>query len=133
MKVVIDTNILISGLFWSGAPKNVLDLLDEEKITAYATWEIMQEYEEIIHRHSKKSSFDSNLIFSALAGKFRLVLPVKLDQQICDDPDDDMFIACALAAKANYIISGDKKLLQTNDVLPFDVVTAAKFLKEMKP
>ena len=54
MKIVLDTNIIISGLFWSGTPKKILELLDEKKIDAFATSDTLEEYEEIIERFCKK-------------------------------------------------------------------------------
>ena len=128
MRIVLDTNILISGIFWTGAPKKILALWDSEFFDVYTSPEILEEYKEIIQRKSTKLSFNPNILLRPLANKLRLVTPIILKNQICEDPDDDMFIACAIAAKANYIVSGDKKLLATSSIISPDVITAREFL-----
>ena len=128
MRVVLDTNVLISGIFWGGVPQKILDAWERRQFEAYATLEMLEEYQEIIARKSRHARLDPRLITNGIASRFHLVDPVELAHQICDDPDDDMFIACAISAGATHIVSGDNKLLSTSPLLACDVVTPRAFL-----
>ena len=129
MKVVIDTNVVISGIFFGGNPKKVLQLCIENAITAYVTNEIVSEYERVIEEMQKKAkheiprkALDDLLVLTELT-----TANIKID--ICRDPDDNKFIECAISANALYIVSGDKDLSDLKQYNEIKVVTATEFLK----
>ena len=111
MKIVIDTNVVASGVFFGGAPRRVLEAISSGNVNAFATNEILEEYHETIDRLMKKygGRFDSNGLT-----RFQMMINL-IDTQtkidICRDPDDNKFLECAVDAKAIYIVSGDKDLL----------------------
>lgn len=131
MRVVIDTNIFISSFFNpNGNPKRVIDLWKNGKITICITEEILKEYvkvlaglgfsnepelEELLGLFKKKN----NIIYIASTPKFNLIK---------DDPDDDKFIECTVAARAQYIISGDKHLLNLKTFQNITVISPSEFL-----
>ena len=53
---------------------------------------------------------------------------IKLSEPVCDDPDDDKFIACAISGRAKYIVSGDKHLLKESGYEGLKIVTPRQFL-----
>lgn len=127
MKIVIDTNVVASGVFFGGAPRRVLEAISSGNIDAFATNEILEEYHETIDRLMKKygGRFDSN-------GLTRFQMMIKLiDTQtkidICRDPDDNKFLECAVDAKAIYIVSGDKDLLTLEKYDNVEIITAREF------
>ena len=127
MKILIDTNILISGLFFHGLPKKLLREIDFEKFNLCVNKEIINEYTEKIDKKFSKSKYilDKDLrqkIFSSFKN-FEKVSDLK----ICRDPDDDKFINCAIDAKAIYIVSGDNDLLTIKNFARIEIVTAREF------
>lgn len=127
MKIVVDTNVLISGVFFGGFPGKILKAIVEKNITACATIEIIEEYREIIDEMivRKQGRFNSSLL-SPLIHAMTIVDSIS-NVHICRDPDDDKFISCALDADAYYIVSGDKDLLCLGQFDKINIVTAKEF------
>ena len=110
MRILIDTNILISGLFFHGLPNKLLNELDE-KFHVCVNEDITSEYTEKINQKIFQAKY---IINDELRKKFFSNLQsfeMKSDLKVCRDPDDDKFINCAIDAKAIYIVSGDNDLL----------------------
>lgn len=127
MKIVIDTNVVASGVFFGGAPRLVLETISSEKIEAFATSEILEEYRETIDKLMSKysSRFNSN-------GLSRFMMMVNVVDahtavDICRDPDDNKFLECAIEAKALYLVSGDKDLLTLDEYGGVEIITAREF------
>ncbi|MBI2415465.1 MAG: putative toxin-antitoxin system toxin component, PIN family, partial [Candidatus Kerfeldbacteria bacterium] len=109
MKVVFDTNVLISGIFWKGAPYQVLQLWAEQKFSLVATQPILNEYIRVLEKIDTEGAVVKH--WSSFIVRNTEVVPNKIILKICRDPLDDMFINCALLGKADYIVSGDNDLL----------------------
>ncbi len=127
MNIVIDTNVVISGTFFGGAPRRVLEAAVAGKVTACATSDIVNEYtgivREMIQRKQGRLSED---VLSPFIRCLRLVEPVT-SVTLSRDPDDDKFIECAVDAKALFIVSGDKDLLVLEQYEGIEIITAAAF------
>ena len=127
MKILIDTNILISGLFFQGLPKILLNEIDFEKFEVCVNEEIISEYKEQIYKKILNPKYTLN---EGLFEKFFERLQKferKSDLKICRDPKDDKFINCAIDAKAIYIVSGDNDLLTIKNFAGIEIVTAREF------
>ncbi|MBK6848406.1 MAG: PIN domain-containing protein [Proteobacteria bacterium] len=61
-----------------------------------------------------------------------LVDPIDLGEAVCEDPDDDKFLACALAARAKVVVSGDRHLLQVSGYRGVEVVRPRALLESLK-
>lgn len=116
MRAVIDTNVLVSGLFWHGAPHALLERVRAGTLTLITSPGLLAELEEVIGR----AKFDAILTRSTTSREDTLnelrqlaevIEPPPLPQPVCRDPDDDHALALALAAQADLIVSGDKHLL----------------------
>lgn len=127
MRIVIDTNLVISGVFFGGYPKKIIEIVKEGKIKCYATLEIVEEYKEIIEEMiiRKQGNFNAER-FNMFTDKLQITEPADI-LPICRDPDDDKFIACAKAASAKYIVSGDKDLLCLEKYDDIEIITAKEF------
>lgn len=126
MRILIDTNILISGLFFGGLPKRLLAEIDEN-FNVCVNEKILSEYNQQI---DKKVSNPKYHLDEKIRGKFFNSLQsfeIKSDLKICRDPDDDKFINCAIDAKAIYIVSGDNDLLTIKNFAGIEIVTAREF------
>lgn len=132
MRIVIDTNVIASAIFFGGLPRELIEHLVKRELSAFASPEIINEYQETIkelsYKYSKKTPiFPLNTIISSI----RLIDPVS-DVQVCRDPDDDKFISCALDAKCVYIVSGDKDLLSIRKYKNIEILTVSEFLSKYR-
>lgn len=130
MKIVLDTNVLVSGIFWGGVPEKILELAMNGAVEIYATEEILNEYFRIIERIGKKDKDLCSQWKMLLMQIVKIVEPVR-KMKICRDPKDDMFLECAVSSEAEYIVSGDDDLLSLEMVDDIQIVTAKRCL-EMK-
>ena len=131
MKVILDTNVLMSAIFWGRGPRKILDHWIDDQFRLVASKDIAIEYEEVFDRLSKKYKTADPSILNSLLANLWMVEAGKLPTQVCKDPDDDKFLACALASKAKYIITGDKLLLQVGRFAETDIVVVSKFLSTL--
>ena len=131
-KVVIDTNIYISAIFWNGKPREVIDLGRDGKITIFTSLDIENEIAGKLKTTFKLAEEDVNQILLDFS---TFTLPVKINKQLIavqDDTDDNKFIECALECKANYIISGDRHLLNLMNLKEYEgikIIKSSEFLK----
>ena len=130
-KVVLDTNVLISGILFGGNPRQILELVIQGKIDAYISPAILTEFKEVLIRpkfgltHEKCFSIAKEIedIFCFVFPK----IPVDL---IRDDPDDNNILECALAADVKYIITGDPHLLKLASFEKIKIISPATFVTE---
>ena len=111
MRIVIDTNVVVSGIFFGGKPAELLKLVLNHELSTVATQEILDEYQDTIDYllekyNGRKLNFSTTPIFSSME-----IIKPSIRLKICRDPDDDKFISCAIDGKCLYIVSGDKDLL----------------------
>ena len=130
-KVVIDTNVFVSGIFFSGPPYQILKAWQEDQIQIAVSEEIIEEYRRIIEALSKKmGQLDFSSIWEHVFLKAELVPSYSFETPICEDPDDDKFLSCAITSKSNYIISGDRHLLKIGKYLDTTIVTPRQFTNQ---
>ena len=130
MRIVIDTNVLISGVFFGGFPRKILSAVVAQKLTACATAEIVNEYEEIVQEMiDRKQGHINRAILSPLIKAMEIIEPVT-HIEICRDPDDNKFLECAKDSHALYIVSGDKDLLVIEQFGNVQIVTAKDFYEK---
>ncbi|MCY3969292.1 MAG: putative toxin-antitoxin system toxin component, PIN family [Acidobacteria bacterium] len=115
MKVVLDTNVFVSGVFFGGPPGRVLEAWRDGRAEVVLSQEIIEEYvrvgEELAGRFP---GVDLGPALELLAVSTTLVDSTQLPEPVSRDPDDDKFLACALAAGADCVISGDRDLLEVS-------------------
>ncbi|KQP37947.1 putative toxin-antitoxin system toxin component, PIN family [Pseudorhodoferax sp. Leaf274] len=115
MRLVLDTNVVASAILWGGAPRMVLQAAREKRVQIFTSTALLAELTDILGR----SKFDRKIAASALTidqivdRYAALATPVRPSPipRIAPDPDDDVVIATALAAKADGLVTGDKALL----------------------
>ncbi len=129
MNIVLDTNVFVSGIFWNGAPSEVLDLWQQQEITLCITPSILEEYIRVGRILAKKYPTVAIEPFLELLARYSKIFDdLPLYEPISRDPDDDKFIACALSANAKVIVSGDKDLLDVKHYLDIEIVNPKSFL-----
>lgn len=112
MNIVLDTNVVISGIFFSGPPFEILKAWQQGELHIVLSPEIMNEYYRVAEELQERfPTVDAEPVLTLIAANSEIIQPPTLSSQICEDPDDDKFLTCALAGNAEVIISGDKHLL----------------------
>ena len=133
MKIVLDTNVLMSALFFGGKPLRILDAWEAKTFGLLITQDILSEYTTVAENLGKKyKSIDLTEVIHAidiLAIHSDIIPAVYTDQPICEDPDDDKFILCALSGGAACIVSGDSHLLSKSGYGGIKVLKPNDFLK----
>ncbi|MBT8397205.1 MAG: putative toxin-antitoxin system toxin component, PIN family [Gemmatimonadetes bacterium] len=128
MNVVLDTNVFVSGVFFSGVPGKILETWRDGGITLVTSPKILDEYRRVGDFLSARYEGVDLQPFLSLAATAGLVVEdIELPEQICEDPDDDKFLVCALASGAKIVVSGDKHLLRATGWRGIDVLTPRKF------
>ena len=131
MRVVLDTNVFISGVFFSGPPYEVLRAWQDKKIRIVASPEIFEEYQRVAETLSSQyPGVEIQQIIDLLIAHAELVVPERLQHPICDDPHDDKFLECAIAGKAQFIISGDKHLLKVSGYQGIEIISPRQFMEK---
>ncbi len=129
MKIVLDTNVFISGIFFSGPPAQILKAWKDKKIRIVLSKEILDEYQRVAKELSAKfPSVDIEPIIELLTIYGEVVETTGVSVNVCEDPDDNMFLECAIASNSKIIVSGDNHLLKISGYQGIDVVSPRKFI-----
>jgi putative PIN family toxin of toxin-antitoxin system len=137
MRLVLDTNIVASGLLWNGTPARIIDSAQVGAIEIYTSRILLAELTRIL----KRAKFDKVVAASGLGieglvlGYAELALivePLPITPTIIADPDDDHVLACAFSAQVDLIVSGDKHLLDLEMFQDIKIITASQFMDRMK-
>ncbi len=130
-KVVLDTNVLISGILFGGNPRQILELVIQGKIDAYISPAIFTEFREVLIR--PKFGLTPEKCFSIakeIEDIFCFVFPRITVDLVKDDPEDNIILECALAAGVKYIITGDPHLLKLASFEKIKIISPASFVAE---
>ena len=116
MRIVADTNTVLSGLLWQGPPRRLLDLARERRIALCTSLTLLAELAEVIAREKfaervRAAGLSAAELVEDYERLAEVIAPEALPAPVSRDPDDDHVLACALAAKAELIVSGDKRHL----------------------
>ncbi len=132
MKVVVDTNVLVSGVFFGGMPSRILEAWRDKRIDVVVSPDILEEYRRV-GEHLETQFTDVSLapFLALLVMNAEIIEPPDLPEQVSRDSDDDKFIACAIAGGCRVIISGDKDLLSISGYRGVKVVAPREFLESV--
>ena len=129
MRIVIDTNVVASAIFFGGKPDRLVSLLMTGKIEVCVSDAIASEYHKTANQLAQKYSVrESSTSLDDILSQCEFVSPTQ-SVNICRDPDDNKFIECALEGKCIYIVSGDADLLDLHSYADIEIVTVAEFFE----
>jgi putative PIN family toxin of toxin-antitoxin system len=133
LKVVLDTNILISAILFGGKPRQILEKAIRGEIRLCLSEPILEELKGVLQRSKFGYSPEMiQFIFTELTGIADFVNPSERIDVVLEDPEDNRILECAVEGKANYIISGDSHLLKLNRYRNIEVLDAAAFLERLE-
>lgn len=128
IKAVLDTNIFISAIEWSGKPYAILKKWKNKKFTLITSIEILTELVEILRRDFGYADNVAYYWYQFIGANSSVVTPTQKIELIREDPDDNKVLECAIEGKAEYIISGDIHLLNLKVYKGIKIVKPDEFL-----
>ena len=132
-KVVIDTNVFISGLNFLGKPNEILELFIKGEIEVYISPFILREIEKILRKKFSWNKKQLQKVLDKIKKKAIMVKPKTKISIIKTKRDDNRILECALEARAQYLISGDERhILPLKNFQGIKILSAAEFLKLFK-
>ena len=131
LRVVIDTNVVISAILFGGTPGALIPLWKNGRIQPILGKDIFNEYLRVLAypKFELTENEIAYLLYQELLPYFEVIDVTPEKTFVPRDPTDDKFICCALKARAEMIISGDVHLLSLEKFGTIRVVTPAQFLK----
>ena len=131
MKVILDTNVFISGIFFSGPPSQVLKAWAQQKFQIVLSRQILDEYQRVAEALSSKfQTIDISSIVDLITIHGQFVDTQGFNISVCEDPDDNKFIECAVAGNCKIIISGDKHLLKISGYHDITILNPRNFVEK---
>lgn len=136
MRVVADTNIVVSGFLWRGNPRLVLEAARDGRINLYTSGVLLDELEDVLIREKfagrlHEAGVEAHELVLGYGALAKVVEPAKIEPVVYADPDDDAVIACAISSQSEIIVSGDSHLLELRRYENIRIVTAAELITEI--
>lgn len=136
MRVVLDTNVVASALLWGGTPERLIEFAGDGGLECFTSEELLAELSGILGRakFAQKLS-QKNLSAAEIVSRYgeiaEIVKAAPIDEASLRDPDDAAVLACALAARAEAIVSGDGDLHALGSYQGIPILTAAECLRRV--
>ena len=136
VRVVADTNTIISGLMWSGVPRQILNAARMGRIQLFTSAALLAELDDVLRREKfarqlARVGTQPRRLLSQFAALALVVHVPPIAPTVLADPDDDAVVACALAAEAEIIVSGDSHLLQLQNYRDVAIISAKELLERL--
>jgi putative PIN family toxin of toxin-antitoxin system len=137
MRLVLDTNVLVSAFLWQGAPSRLIELATAQEIQLLTSRVLLDELAEVLQRKklAKKvaaTGLTAAQIFRNYQRLAQRVAARKLPQPVSRDADDDHVLACALAAHVDLIVSGDRDLLDLKTHQDIPILSPTETLRRIE-
>ena len=128
MKVIIDTNVLISAVLRDRDPELVIQfVVDHAEFEWIASQNIIVEYKEVLSRSKFRLTQEVKDSWFSLLDVAVTSVEVNTSIDFPTDPDDAIFLACAIAASVDFLVTGDSNLFQGKNLLSTAIVTVSTF------
>lgn len=133
LRIVADTSIVVSALLWRGTPHHLFAAIETEEISFYSSRALVDELADVLARRKlgravKASGESVSTLVAEYEGLVQLVEPHALRRPIGRDSDDEAILTCALAARADLIVSGDRDLRVLKTFQRIRIVNATEAL-----
>ena len=130
MRLVLDTNTVVSGLIWGGVPGQLIDAAAAGTVQIISSVPLLGELHDVLFRKKfatqlAEQGVDAADLFEGYAALVELVDPADIGPVILADPDDDIVLATAVAGGADAIVSGDAHLLGIGEFRGMPIITPA--------
>jgi len=131
IRAVYDCNVILSGIGWTGSARSCLKLVALRRVFLFVTDAILAEYESVIPQTLAEElpDIDPAPKLAWVRAKSRLVEPSPLGKRRSRDAKDDIYLAGALAAAAQYLVTYDKDLLDLGKPFGIETIRPPEFLR----
>jgi uncharacterized protein len=138
MRLVLDTNTVVSALLWAGTPGRLLDSAENGQVTLASSAALLAELQGVLlrpkfARQLAKRELAVADLFKGYSAMVTLVSPAAIPPTITRDPADDQVLAAAISAEAKLIVSGDAHLLDLKSFAGIEIVTASEAVRRITP
>ncbi|OGA23680.1 MAG: putative toxin-antitoxin system toxin component, PIN family [Betaproteobacteria bacterium RIFCSPLOWO2_02_FULL_67_26] len=136
MRIVADTNVVVSAFLWGGVPRQLLDAAELKRAELFTSRDLVAELEEVLSRPKFAEQLGQTrhtpaYLLARYTQLATIIVPSELAATELRDPDDKPLLACALAAQAELIVSGDRDVLELRQFRGLAIVTPAEALKRL--
>ena len=130
MKIILDTNVFISGVFFGGPPYQILDAWRNGNVDIVLSGEIFDEYQRVSEELSRQfKAVDISSFLDLITVNAIWIEPPQLPVNVSVDPDDEKFLSCALASRTKIIVSGDKHLIAVSGYRNIEIIKPTIFIE----
>jgi len=133
VRVVIDTNVLISAIFWTGGPKQLLNKVRHGKILFITSQTLLNELKEVLVRKDKPFGLSEEEVDRVVSAVREVAEIVHTSSRVerCKHQNDNRVLECAVDGGAEYIITGDSDLLELKSFRKVKIIAVREFLMEV--
>ncbi len=136
MRVVFDTNVVVSALLWGGLPRKAFDAVENEQAILISSEPLVAELELVLSRQKFAERLaqlgqTSESLLERYKFIIEMVEPAEIGRVVPNDPKDDKFIACAVGGTAILVVSGDHHLLTLGMYQDIEIITVQQFLERV--
>jgi len=136
-RVVLDTNVMVSGLLWKGKSNQILEWVEEGKLELCQSKETLEELAQVldyprIKKRVKKLGMKADEIIVSVERGSKIFDILTNEAVVTEDPDDDIFINLALTSGAKFIVSGDSHLLNIGQHKDIKILSPNQFVSMFK-
>jgi putative PIN family toxin of toxin-antitoxin system len=131
VRVILDTNVFVSGVFFAGPPYRILEAWRDGELQLVVSQEILEEYQRVGETLAEQfPGINLQPIIDLVTTNAEIFPNQILRGSVCEDPDDDKFIACAIASRCKVVVSGDKHLLKVSGFGGIKVIRPRQLIDE---
>jgi putative PIN family toxin of toxin-antitoxin system len=131
VRIILDTNVFVSGVFFAGPPHRLLEAWRDGELQLVVSQEILEEYQRVGETLANQfPGVNLQPIIDLVTTNAEIFPNRVLPESICEDPDDDKFIACAISSRCKVNVSGDRHLLKVSGFGGVKVMRPRQFMDE---
>lgn len=136
MRIVADTNVIVSAFLWGGTPRRLLDAVEAQHFELFTSRALIAELEDVLMREKfaaqlRQTRFTSAFLIARYTQLATLIAPAEVTAPELRDPKDIHVLACAMAAPAEAIVSGDADLRVLGSYQGIPVLSPADCLRRL--
>ncbi len=132
LKVVVDTNVLVSALLFGGGPRAIFELALDEQIQGIASPQLLAELSDVLLKKFDFSTVKTRAVERKIKERFKIVQP-RVSITVLKDQADNRVLEAAVAGRCDFIITGDKELLALKKFRGIVVVPPKEFISSSFP
>jgi len=133
VRIVADTNVIVSAFLWGGVPRRILDEVEAQRLELFTSRALIVELEDVFSRAKfakrlSQTRFSAAFLLARYTQFATLITPAEVAASALRDPKDQHVLACALGARVEAVVTGDADLLSLGSYENIPIITAAQCL-----